>query len=126
MQSQDSVMAVCCVKLDKTLPDTSITTAAGVDLSGTPQSSVRATRTPASTNSRAGSAVLRRSMDSSVPTPPPSRNAARNREAAEEASPMQVASFTAAIEYSLGMQPIWNKTCYVCKAFHEQLADCQC
>lgn len=58
--------------------------AAGFDLSSTPQSNARANRTPASTNSRAGSAfMLQQSMDSSLPTPPSSRNFARHREGAE-------------------------------------------
>ncbi len=34
--------------------------------------------------------MLRRSMDSSLPTPPPSRNTVRNREANEEVSSVQV------------------------------------
>jgi len=34
--------------------------------------------------------MLRRSMDSSLPTPPPSRNAVRNRETNDEVSSVQV------------------------------------
>ena len=64
---------------------------AGLDSVGTPQSNVRSTRTPVSTASRAGStAMLRRSMDLSLPTGS-ARSVARLREdAADMASPSQV------------------------------------